>query len=436
MEEKNKSVHITTLGCKVNAYESEAMLELFKEAGYEVHLDPEDFSDVYIINTCTVTNLSDRKSRQIIRRGKKINPQAVVCVVGCYAQVSPEEVEKIPGVDLILGTKDRDKILDYVDQAMEKEGPLVHVEDARSHRDFEDFSIDQQTDHTRAYVKIQDGCNQFCSYCVIPYARGPIRSRSLEDSHRQVEKLVEAGYKEVVLTGIHVASYGKDLGDLRLADLIEDLAQIQGLERIRLSSVDPNIVTEDFIQRLAATGKVCDHFHLSLQHGSNKILQAMNRKYRAEDFLEKTEIIRHYMPYAGLSTDCIVGFPGEEEEDFEEMCVFVKKVGFSRLHVFKYSPRQGTPAAKKKQINGKIKNTRSQKLIAIGDVLAQDFIEKNKGRDLDVLFEQENQGFYEGYTSNYIRVKTKSDRPLTNQILHGTIEKSTGEPVEFKLRRP
>ena len=423
------------MGCKVNAYESEAMLELFKKAGYTVHNDPEEVSDIYIINTCTVTNLSDRKSRQFIRRSKRANPQAVVAVVGCYAQTSPDQVEAMEDVDLVMGTKDRNKIVDYVEEILTKRQKIVHVTDSSKHREFESFSIEDQKDHTRAYVKIQDGCNQFCSYCIIPYARGPIRSRDPQETLEEIQSLVDRGYQEVILTGIHVASYGVDLGEIRLIDLIERIARIPGLRRIRLSSVDPRLVTEDFIQRLQATGKVCDHFHLSMQHASNKILRAMNRKYSQEEFFEKTEIIRKYMPYAGLTTDCIVGFPGEEEEDFEILKDFVKKVAFSRIHVFPYSPREGTKAAGMKQIDGNIKQMRSKALMEVGEELSLDFIEQNRNRDLEVLFEKEERGLYHGYTTNYIRVVASSQENLTNKIYHGTIKDKTVEPVEFQIRR-
>ena len=410
------------------------MLELFKEAGYESNPGPDPVSDVYIINTCTVTNLSDRKSRQFIRRCKKANPQAIVAVVGCYSQTSPEKVKDMEGVDLILGTKDRDKIVSYVEEIREKKNKIIHVTDSGKHQDFEDFKIKNQQDHTRAYVKIQDGCNQYCSYCIIPYARGPIRSRDPEETLKEIQDLVDHGYQEIILTGIHVASYGLDLGNIRLIDLIEKISGIENLKRIRLSSVDPRIVTDDFIKRLAETGKVCDHFHLSMQHASNKILKTMNRKYTQEDFYEKAEIIRKHMPYAGITTDCIVGFPTETEEDFMILEDFVKKVGFSRIHVFQYSPRQGTKAAEMPQVDQQLKHQRSKRLIETGQKLALDFIEKNFSRDLEVLFEKEVEGVYQGYTSNYIRVACKSKKNLTNKILHGTITDKMLEPVNFKIR--
>lgn len=407
-----------TLGCKVNQYETEAMAELFIAAGYRPREESDSYADVYLINTCTVTNLSDRKSRQMIRRAKRENPKGIVAVVGCYSQVNPEEVAAIDEVDIILGTKDRDKIVDYCESYGEEKRRIMAVENIRNFREFEHIHIETQEDMTRAYIKVQDGCNQFCTYCIIPYARGPIRSRTLEDAKKQGEALAKNGYRELILTGIHIGSYGKDLENVALIDLIETIAEIPGIERIRLSSMEPHSITEDFMKRAVATGKLCDHFHLSLQNGSDPILKAMNRHYTAEEYYEKTELIRKYMPNAGLTTDIIVGFPTETEKDFEVTCDFVKKVGFSRIHVFKYSPRRGTKAATMEgQISGAVKQDRSHRLISLGEEMTREFISKEKSMVQRVLFErEETPGIYEGYTTNYIRVAVSSDKDLKNSI--------------------
>lgn len=430
--ERERILHTLTLGCKVNQYETEAMEELFLKSGYRKMDETDDFADVYLINTCTVTNLSDRKSRQMIRRAKRENPEAVVCVVGCYAQVKPEEVAALEGVDVVLGTKDREKVVSYCEEAMKGRGG-VYVEDISRFRIFQDIETEKQSDMNRAYLKVQDGCNRYCSYCIIPFARGPVRSRPLEDAVLQARRLAENGYKELILTGIHVASYGLDTKETDLAGLIESIAKVDGIERIRLSSMEQSAITREFLERTMATGKLCDHFHLSLQHGSNQILKAMRRQYTAEEFYEKVELIREVMPYVGLSTDIIVGFPGEEERHVKELEEFLKKVEFSRLHVFKYSPRQGTVAAKlPDQVSGEEKTRRSERIIRIGEESAKRFSRKNFGRPLEVLFEEESApGIYEGYTTNYLRVAMASLRPLKNEILRVKIE-TEEEPVVAK----
>ena len=413
-----KTFSILTLGCKVNQYESEAMAELFEKNGYIQVDNDTDVADVYIVNTCTVTNLSDRKSRQYIRRAKRENPDSTVAVVGCYAQVAPKEVEKIEGVDVVIGTSERSKIVDLIEEAKEEDKKINIVRDIKKDRDFQFIKIDENFHKTRSYMKVQDGCNRYCTYCIIPYARGTIRSRRIGDCVREAIRLANAGYKEIILTGIHVGSYGVDLGPVRLIDLIEAIAEVDGIERIRLSSVEPNIISEDFMRRAIACSKLCDHFHLSLQSGSNKVLKDMNRHYNREEFIEKTKIIKKYMPYAGLTTDIIVGFPGESDEDFEDSMSIVREVEFSKVHVFKYSKRKNTQAADRAdQVDGNIKIKRSEELIKLQDQYLKKFREKNMPRTLKVLFEEFDQGYYFGYTDNYIRVKVKSDKDLINKIL-------------------
>ena len=413
-----KSVGFLTLGCKVNQYETEAMTELFEKSGYDI-VDSNDFADVYIINTCTVTNLSDKKSRQFIRRSKAKNSQAVVAVVGCYSQVSPEEIAKIDQVDIILGTDNKGDIVEICEGFMKDKNKVNLVTDIMKVRDFEELNIDDVEGKTRAFLKVQDGCNQYCSYCIIPYARGAIRSRQMDSVVSEVKRLVETGFKEVVLTGIHIASYGKDLGDERLIDLIETIHKVEGLERIRLSSVEPTLITDDFMKRLSALKKVCNHFHLSLQSGSDTVLERMNRKYTTAEYKAIVEIIRNHMEDVAFTTDIIVGFPEETEEEFNETYEFVKEIGFSKVHVFKYSPREGTPAAKLKQLDGNVKTERSRKLIDLSDLQNRDFNEKFIGKKLDVLFEEvskQKDKHMEGYTTNYIRVLAEADETIEGQI--------------------
>lgn len=413
-----EKVTFHTLGCKVNQYETEAMEELFEKSGYKI-VDEDQIADIYVINTCTVTNLSDRKSRQIIRRAKRKNQEAIVAVVGCYSQVSPDEVAAIDGVDIIIGTTDRNHIVSLCEEVKAIKGQINIVRNVKSQKEFETINIDTIKGKTRAYMKIQDGCNQYCSYCIIPYARGPIRSRDLENIISEAKKLALAGFKEIVLTGIHIASYGKDKKDIKLINVLEELGKLEGIERIRFSSIEPTLIDDEFMERLVKIGKVCDHFHLSLQSGSDRVLQRMNRKYSTREYGEIVETIRKYMPQAGITTDIIVGFPEETEEEFDETLDFVRKIGFSRIHVFKYSPREGTPAAEyKEQINGNIKNQRSETLISLGDEMMKEFNNEFIGKNLSVLFEEESRDgqFIEGYTTNYIRVKSKLDKAYLGQI--------------------
>lgn len=425
-----------TLGCKVNQYETEAMAELFEKDGYKI-VNEDEIADVYVINTCTITNLGDRKSRQFIRRAKNKNSEAVIAVVGCYAQTAPEEIMSIGEVDIVIGTKDRNRIVELSKQVRENREKINIVTDITNQHEFEEMKIENIEGKTRAFLKIQEGCNQYCSYCIIPYARGPIRSRKLDDILYEVKKLSENGFKEVVLTGIHVASYGKDMGEIRLIDVIERVHEVPGIERIRLSSIEPTIMTKDFLDRLMKLPKVCDHFHLSLQSGSNSVLKRMSRKYTTEEYKEIVELIREYMPNVGITTDIIVGFPGETEDEFMETCKFVDDIGFSRIHVFPYSARKGTPAAKhKNQISGDIKHQRSKDLMRIGEKNTNKFNNKFIGAMLNVLFEEQskqNLEFIEGYTTNYIRVLSKGSTYLEGEILPVKLEKVQGENLIGKI---
>ncbi|WP_300407985.1 tRNA (N(6)-L-threonylcarbamoyladenosine(37)-C(2))-methylthiotransferase MtaB [Lagierella sp.] len=420
-----KKVSFLTLGCKVNQYETEAMMELFSNRNYEV-VSQGDKSDVFVINTCTVTNLSDRKSRQAISKVKKLNPKAIIAMVGCYVQVKPEEVADIEGVNVVLGTNNKSQIVDACEKAMEEKILVNRVDDIKNDKDFEDLNISNQSEMTRAYIKIQEGCNQYCSYCIIPFARGPVRSRELKSIKEEALRLVNSGYKEIVLTGIHVASYGKDFkSHLSLVDVIEEISKIKNLQRIRLSSVEPRLITEEFLQRVKATNKFCDHFHLSLQNGSNKILQAMNRKYSVEEYENKVKLIKDYFPTAGITTDIIVGFPGETDEDFAQTVDFVRKIGFSKVHIFKYSPREGTVAARmKNQVPGTIKKERSNKLFEVCEEVSNAEKMNQLGKTFEVLFESKSDhpGFVAGYATNYTRVNVPETQDLINHI----------EKVEFK----
>ena len=416
------------LGCKVNQYESEAIAELFAEKGYEiVGIDEE--ADVYVINTCTVTNFGDKKSRQLIRKVKRQNENAIVAVVGCYAQTAPKELMEITGVNLVIGTKDRAQIVEMVEQYDRANGVENHVSDIMKERVFEPLSIQKLANRTRAYLKIQDGCSQYCSYCIIPYARGPIRSREPQEVVAEVKRLAENGFKEVVLTGIHVASYGKDRRDTSLLDILKQVHEVEGIERIRFSSIEPNVVTEEFAQTMAALPKVCDHFHLSLQSGCDKTLKEMNRKYDTEKYRQAAATLRKYLPKVALTTDIIVGFPGETEKDFRESYAFAEEIGFAKIHVFPYSPKRGTPAAARKdQLLNAVKSERSHTLIQLSDKMAADFLADAVGTDAEVLYERAvGDGIYEGHTTNYMKVHGRSEVDLTNRIAKTHITRAEGE---------
>ena len=414
-----KKVKFSTLGCKVNQYETEAMAELFVKNGYEI---TEDYNcDVFVLNTCTVTNLSDRKSRQQISKIRSENSDAIIAVVGCYSHVSPDEIENIEGVNVILGTKYRKEIVELCELAKSSNKIINKVENIGKNREFEELTINTEHSMTRAYIKIQEGCSQFCSYCIIPYARGPIRSRNIKDIVLEAKRLADNGFKEIVLTGIHVASYGKDLenDDIGLIDVIEDIGQIDKIKRIRLSSLEPRIVDKQFLDRLSKVEQFCDHFHLSLQSGSDSILQSMNRKYDTDLYEKTINLIREYYPNAAITTDIIVGFPGETDEDFEKTLNFVDKIQFSKIHVFKYSNRKGTVASKmKNQVSGVVKKERSKLLIEKSKYYTDKFLDNMLNQPIKVLFESKNDdGYIKGYTTNYIRVKREYNPNLSNKII-------------------
>lgn len=394
------------------------MTQKFIENGYEV-IEHTKRADIYIINTCTVTNMSDRKSRQMLRRMKEQNQNAIVVAVGCYAQVAKEELKKIPEIDLVLGNNEKLKITDYVEDYIEKNGNQIEIEDVMHSKEFYDFGDVTFTEKTRAVIKIQDGCDRFCSYCIIPYARGRVRSRKPESIVSEIEKIAKEGIKEVVITGIHIASYGKDFkNDYRLIDLLEELNKINGIERIRLGSIEPLLITEEFVNRLKKLEKVCHHFHLSLQSGCNETLKRMNRRYTIEEFKEIVERLRNTYKDVMLTTDIIVGFPGENEEEFEETYKFLKDIKFYKMHIFKYSPRKGTKAAEmKNQVNGNIKEERSKKLIELSDENEKEYNEKYIGKEVEILFEEEKEGLYKGHTQNYILAYYKTDKKLENKIV-------------------
>ena len=425
----NKKIAFITLGCKVNLYDTEAMAELFTEKGYEV-VDFEEYADVYLINTCTVTNLGDKKSRQMIRRAKRINPNSVVVATGCYAQVASEEVAKIEGINIVIGTKNRSEIVETVENYVAENGVVNNVSDIMGEKEFEPLQISRLTNRTRAYIKIQEGCNRYCTYCIIPYARGPIRSRKPEEVIEEVKKLAENGFKEVVLTGIHVASYGLDLGNITLADIIEKVHSVNGIERIRFSSMEPLAIDDDFVARMAKLPKVCDHYHLSLQSGCNRTLKRMNRKYNAEQYAEACERLRNAFPNVAITTDIIVGFPDETEEDFKESLAFAEKMKLDKIHTFPYSPKKGTPAAKmKNQISGDVKSQRSKEMIALSDKMNIDFLNNNIGKTVPVLFKDMENGFWQGHTTNYIKVLVKSDENLNNKIVDIKLDKIHGVEI-------
>ncbi|MGI6705270.1 MAG: tRNA (N(6)-L-threonylcarbamoyladenosine(37)-C(2))-methylthiotransferase MtaB [Clostridia bacterium] len=431
-----KRVAFYTLGCKVNQYDTEAMMEQFRLAGYEL-VDFSDIADVYIINTCTVTNLGDRKSRQMVRRAHRLNAGAIIGVVGCYAQRAAEEVLAIPGVRFVMGTKNRNRIVEIVEKA-EEEGIVINaVEDILTSRDFEELTIDAPEGHTRAFLKIQEGCEQFCSYCIIPYVRGPIRSRKRQDILKEVKRLEAAGFKEIVLTGIHLASYGRDSGEGSLAEIIADIHSIDGIERIRLGSVEPTLLTPSFVERMASLKKVCPHYHVSLQSGSDHILRRMNRKYTTEEYRQFIRNLRSYIPDAAVTTDVMVGFPGEEEEHFQETFDFVQEIAFSKIHVFQYSPRKGTLAAKmKNQVSTVDKETRSKRLIKLADELGKAYVASFLGTAQKVLFEEEvpwEKGWLQGFTDHYIKVMAEGDQNLKGSIAYVLLKEQDEELVRGSI---
>lgn len=414
-----KTVAFCTLGCKVNQYETEAMRAVFENAGYKT-VSFQEKADVYVVNTCTVTGLSDRKSRQMMRRAKKLSPESVLAVTGCYAQVATDEVKGIEGVDLVLGNTDKLTLVEKIEAFQKNHMPSSFVKDIFKQKTFESMQVTRYLEHTRAYVKIQDGCNQFCTYCMIPYARGPIRSRKPEEVLEEVEALAQNGYTEIVLTGIHVASYGKDLEGETLLDLIKKVHQIEGISRIRMSSIEPMAMHEGFLSELAALPKVCPHFHLSLQSGSDGVLRRMNRRYTTEEYRNIISNIRSSIPEVSITTDIMVGFPGETDEEFNESLSFAREMAFSKMHVFPFSPRKGTrAAAMENQIPEDIKEKRSHEMLKLSDEMQEHYLERFIGKTVPVLLEQpvkNKPGFLEGYTDTYITVYVKAPEAFVGQM--------------------
>lgn len=468
-------VKFYTLGCKVNTYETEAMEQQFLTYGYELS---EDIADIYVINTCSVTNIAERKSRQMIRRAKEINPKAVIVVCGCYAQTSKEEIEKMPEVDTVIGINEKTNIVKITEEYLKnnnivnnvnnednKKGGIVKVSDVMHQNEYLDFGTTTYTELNRAVVKVQDGCDRFCSYCIIPYARGKVRSRNPESILREITKIAQNGIKEVVITGIHLASFGKDFkvedeikyreefgysenyepfnpkddlhtGGFRLIELLEQINKVKGIERIRLGSLEPKLITEEFVSRLSKLNKICDHFHLSLQSGCDKTLKDMNRRYTTEEFASSANLLRKVYPNVSLTTDVIVGFPGETAKDFEETYEFLKKIKFYKMHIFKYSPKKGTVAKNmKSQIDGKVKEERSSKLIELSDNNQNEYNEEYIGKKVKVLFEEYKKGYFKGHTTNYIMVNVKEDKineeKIVNNILNVKITENNKETKEL-----
>ena len=450
-----KTVAFCTLGCKVNQYETDAMRGSFEAEGYEVKEFSQEAS-VYVINTCTVTNMADRKSRQMMHRAKKKNPDGIIVAVGCYVQAAKEQLEEDTLIDLVIGNNMKSQVVQIVEQYIQDnrhtEDRDAYVADIAHSHEYEPMHIETVSEHTRAYIKIQDGCNQFCSYCIIPYARGRVRSRKMKDILQEVRNLTANGYKEIVLTGIHISSYGldfehtadeqEDYGPFKnsaLIDLIEALSGIEGLERIRLGSLEPRIITENFVRRLCKVPQICPHFHLSLQSGCDETLKRMNRHYTTALYLEKCGILRQYFDRPALTTDVIVGFPGETEEEFAQTERFLETVHFSDMHIFKYSKRRGTKAADMpNQIDPQIQSVRSEKLIALGERMKDDFLEACKDQEQIVLIEEETEiggtKYMTGHSKNYIRCAFEMDGLVPNMVIKGTINSKLNEEFVFCKR--
>ena len=430
-----KKAALHNLGCKVNAYETEAMQQQLEHAGYEIVPFTEK-ADVYVINTCSVTNMADRKSRQMLHRAKKKNPEAVIVAAGCYVQTKEEEAEADDSIDILIGNNQKGQLVSLLELYFEdqKQSHIAAVADINHEEQvFEELVMSKPSEHTRAFIKVQDGCNQFCSYCIIPYARGRVRSRALDQVIQEVRKLSSNGYREVVLTGIHLSSYGVDCG-VFLLHLIQEIHKIDGIERIRLGSLEPKIVTEDFVRELAGLSKVCPHFHLSLQSGCDDTLKRMNRKYTTEEYEEGCRLLRAYFEHPAITTDVIVGFPGETEEEFKQTVNFLKRIHFYEMHIFKYSKRQGTRAAvMENQIPEEKKTERSNVLLALADVMSKEFRDYYRNTVQEALIEEaqtvSGKQVYVGYTREYVKVAVSSDEPLENTMVSGMIT----EPIEAEI---
>lgn len=421
-----KKAALHNLGCKVNAYETEAMQHLLEEAGYEI-VPFTQKADVYVINTCSVTNMADRKSRQMLHKAKKNNPDSIVVAAGCYVQTSEKEVLNDLSVDIVIGNDRKHDLVRLLEEySLDSVNDTVDDINDGKH-DFEELFIDQTKEHTRAFIKVQDGCNQFCSYCIIPYARGRVRSRRFENVIAEVERLAANGFKEVVLTGIHLSSYGVDFEEATgLLELIQAVNAVKGIERIRLGSLEPKIVTEHFASELSKLDKICPHFHLSLQSGCDATLKRMNRKYTTKEYERGCELLRKYFVHPAITTDVIVGFPGETEEEFEQTKAYLEHIHFYEMHIFKYSKRKGTRAAvMPDQIDEQIKAARSEKLIALGHDMSKEFRKLYIGKNEEVLFEEKavigDKEYFVGYTKEYVKVAKETDENLENQIVSGRI---------------
>ncbi len=416
-----KKVALHNLGCKVNAYETESMQQMLEQAGYEI-VPFAPGADIYIINTCSVTNIADRKSRQMLHKAKKMNPEAVVVAAGCYVESEKHSGGKVDdAIDIVIGNNCKKDLIDIL-EAYEEGKRTEAVIDINHTKEYEELQLNKTAEHTRAYVKVQDGCNQFCSYCIIPYTRGRVRSRRLQDVYEEVSRLANAGYQEVVLTGIHLSSYGVDLEGETLLELIERIHEIEGIRRIRLGSLEPRIMTEEFVAAIAKLPKLCPHFHLSLQSGCNETLKRMNRKYTAEEYAEVCERLRRHYEDPALTTDVIVGFAGETEEEFAECRAFLEKINFFETHIFKFSIRKGTRAAKmENQVPDQVKTKRSNELLALNEKNSENYLEKHFGKELEVLMEEElnvdGERYFVGHTREYIRVAMKTEEDLTNRFV-------------------
>ena len=423
-----KKVAFHTLGCKVNIYETEAMQELMQKAGYSI-VDFDDKADIYVVNTCSVTNMADRKSRQMLHKAKKDNPDAVIVAVGCYVQAAAKSIKQDEKIDIIIGNNMKNKIADIINDYYEHQDPNTvdisgdFVLDISKIKEYEEFRVLKHKEHTRAFIKIQDGCNQFCSYCIIPYTRGRVRSRSIEEIEKEVRDLVNVGYKEVILTGIHISSYGLDFEEkIQLIELVERVAKVAGVERLRISSLEPRIITEEFVERLAKLDNFCPHLHLSLQSGSDNTLKAMSRRYDASEFKEGVRLIKKYFDMPALTTDIIAGFPGETEDDFTESLEYIRDIGFFELHVFPYSKREGTKAALMKEtLSNKDKTRRVNLLLSMQEPIRRKFLEEKIGKEVEVLieseFEHENKRYVLGHSKEYIKVALPYIEKARNMII-------------------
>ena len=423
-----KKAALHNLGCKVNAYETEAMQELLEQAGYEI-VPFKEGADIYIINTCTVTNMADRKSRQMLHRARKMNPDAIIVAAGCYVQTKDEEKKLDECIDIVIGNNRKKDIVEILEEYEGKKQTVQKdVIDINHTKEYEELHLSKTAEHTRAYLKVQDGCNQFCTYCIIPYARGRVRSRRKEDVVEEVKNLVKNGYQEVVLTGIHLSSYGVDFEETEdLLSLILAVHEVEGLKRIRLGSLEPRIITEKFVQTISGLEKMCPHFHLSLQSGCNATLKRMNRKYTAEEYYEKCELLRKYFEHPALTTDVIVGFPGETEEEFQQSMSFVDKVNFYETHIFKYSKREGTKAAvMPDQVPEQVKTVRSNQLLALNEKKQKEFEQYYLGKSVEVLMEEEiekdGKYFQTGHTKEYIRIAVESEENWQNKLVNVKID--------------